>query len=75
MMRSNSLNYGDVLRIVRRWADSFKTESAAARSVGIARQTLNEMTNGKKPFSERVLNAAGIKRFQPPTEYYLMDEI
>ncbi|WP_215762215.1 hypothetical protein [Acetobacter sp. P1H12_c] len=75
MTRRNSLTDGQRLGFVRRWLDTFQSEAAAARSIGMKRQQLNEMTNGEKPFSDRVLNAAGIKVIRPPAEYYPMDEI
>lgn len=75
MTRRNSLTDGDVLGCVKRWVDTFRSEAAAARSIGMKRQALNAMTNGDKPFSEKVLNAAGVKVIRPPVEYYLMDEI
>lgn len=75
MSRRNSLTDGERLGFVRRWLDTFRSEAAAARSIGISKQALNEMTNGDKPYSEKVLNAAGIKVVRPPPEYYPMDEI
>lgn len=70
MTRKNSLTDGEVLGFVRRWIDTFRSEAAAAHSVGMSRQSLNEMTNGKKPFSGRVLDAAGIEVDQPPRRYF-----
>lgn len=75
MTRRNSLTDGERLGYVNRWIDTFRSEAAAARSIGMQRQALNAMTNGDKPFSEKVLNAAGVKVIRPPAEYYPMDEI
>lgn len=75
MTRGNSLTDGERLGFVRRWLDTFRSEAEAARSIGMKRQQLNEMTNGEKPFSDRVLKAAGIQVIRPPVEYYPMDEI
>ncbi|MFT9115242.1 MAG: hypothetical protein ABF443_14245 [Acetobacter malorum] len=75
MTRRNSLTDGERLGYVKRWVDTFRSEAEAARSLGMKRQQLNAMTNGDRPFSEKVLNAAGVKVFQPPPEYYPMDEI
>lgn len=75
MTRRNSLTDGEILGYVKRWVDTFQSEAAAARSLGMKRQQLNAMTNGERPFSEKVLNAAGVKVIHPPAEYYPMDEI
>lgn len=75
MTRRNSLTQGDVLGFVRRWLDTFRSEAEAARSVGMSRQSLNEMTNGSKPFTDKVLKAAGVKVVRPPVEYYPMESL
>ncbi|MFT8896293.1 MAG: hypothetical protein ABF968_04940 [Acetobacter sp.] len=75
MTRSNTLTQMDVFRFVRRWTDGFPSIAAAARSAGVTKQTLHQQINAEKPFSDRVLRAAGIIRIQPPAEYYLRDEI
>lgn len=75
MTRRNSLTYGERLGFVRRWLDTFRSEAEAARSVGISRQSLNEMTNGSKPFTDKVLKAAGVKVVRPPAEYYPMESL
>ncbi|NHN93800.1 hypothetical protein [Acetobacter sicerae] len=75
MTRSNTLNDMDAFSIVRKWADSFRSTAAAARSIGIDRRRLSEQLNADEEFSEEVLRAAGIVRVQPPAEYYLRDEI
>lgn len=75
MSRSNTLTQMEVFRAVRRWADGFLSIAAAARSIGVTKQTLHQQINAEKPFSDRVLRAAGIIRIQPPAEYYPRDEI
>ncbi|MFS8371338.1 hypothetical protein [Acetobacter indonesiensis] len=75
MTRRNSLTDGERLGFVRRWLDTFSSEAAAARSIGMSRQQLNEMTNGDKPYTDEVYNAAGVKVVRPPVEYYPMDTI
>ena len=61
-VRRNRLEEADVIGIVRRWADSFRSEAEAARSAGVSRQTLHQQRNAVKPFSDRVLAAAGLRR-------------
>lgn len=75
MTRRNSLTDGERLGFVRRWLDTFRSEAEAARSVGISRQSLNEMTNGSKPFTDKVLKAAGVKVVRPAVEYYPMESL
>ena len=75
MIRRNSLTQGEVLGFVRRWLDTFRSEAEAARSVGMTRQSLNEMTNGDRPFTDKVLGAAGVKVVRPAPEYYPMEGV
>jgi len=62
MTRSNTIDDVDVCRIVNRWVAQYRNEQHAANVVGISRQALNAQRNGLKPFSRRVLAAAGLKR-------------
>lgn len=77
MKRGNSMDDADVFRIVDRAINKAGSQSAFTRKVGITRSALCKQHNAKtaKGYTNEVLLAAGIKRFQPPTEYYLMDEI
>lgn len=62
MRRSNSLDEIDVFRAVNRWVDKFRSEAEAARSAALTPQALNAQRNAVKPFSDRVLAAAGLRR-------------
>ncbi|GBQ72640.1 hypothetical protein AA103196_3119 [Ameyamaea chiangmaiensis NBRC 103196] len=62
MTRSNSIDDVDVCRIVNRWVANHRNEQHAASVAGISRQALNAQRNGLKPFSDRVLAAAGLRR-------------
>ncbi|GAB6854063.1 hypothetical protein [Asaia astilbis] len=62
-----------MFNIVSRWVDGFKSQAAAARFVGISPQALNDQMNSKKPFSEKVLTAAGLRRVVT-VHYELIEE-
>ncbi|WP_336717519.1 hypothetical protein [Asaia bogorensis] len=62
MTRSNAIDDADICGAVNRWVDKFPSEAEAARSLGMSPQALNAQRNAVKPYSERVLKAAGLRR-------------
>lgn len=50
------------LERLRRFVDTFDTQSAAADELGISRQYLTQLLNGKRDFSEAVLAKIGLRR-------------
>lgn len=73
MMRSNTIDDADIWRAVNRWVDKFPSEAEAARSIGMSPQALNTQRNAIKPYSERVLMAAGLKRIVTLHYEYIED--
>jgi len=62
MTRSNQIDAADLCGAVNRWVDKFPSEAEAARSLGMSPQALNAQRNAVKPYSARVLRAAGLRR-------------
>ena len=62
MTRSNAIDDADLCGAVTRWVDKFPSGAAAARSIGLSSQALNAQRNAVKPYSPRVLAAAGPRR-------------
>ncbi|WP_336947240.1 hypothetical protein [Asaia sp. HN010] len=62
MSRSNAIDEADLCGAVNRWVDKFPSGAEAARSLGMSPQALNAQRNAVKPYSPRVLAAAGLRR-------------
>ncbi|WP_075595552.1 hypothetical protein [Novacetimonas hansenii] len=76
-MNRNTLTDIDVHRIVSQAINKAGTAQAFADRVGISRSALSKQRNAHtaQGYTPAVLRAAGVKVFQPPREYYLMDDV
>ena len=58
----------DVIRLLRAAVEREGSQTAFARRHGIERTTINAILSGKRPVTESVANALGLRRTSPPSE-------